>query len=59
VAWLERARRLSAADREELLALQGEGIPLSAFAVEGFVERLGRRQLIQQVRTIAATKYLE
>jgi hypothetical protein len=64
VAWVERnpdrARQLSESELDELLALQGTGGPLTAFGVEGFVERLERRrQLLQQVSTIAGTEYLE
>jgi hypothetical protein len=64
IAWFERnpdrARQLSEAEMEELLALQGSDGPLSAFGVEGFVERIERRrQLIQQVTAIAGTEYLE
>jgi transcriptional regulator with XRE-family HTH domain len=64
VAWVERnpdrARQLSEAEWEELLALQGEGGPLSAFGVEGFVQRLERRRrLVDQVNVIAGTEYLE
>jgi hypothetical protein len=62
-AWLERnpdrARQLSEAEREELLSMQGPEGPLSAFGVEGFVERIERRRkLIQQVNLIAGTEYL-
>jgi hypothetical protein len=64
IAWIERnperARRLSEEEVGELLALQGEGGPLSAFGVEGFVERIERRRvLLQQVSIIAGTEYLE
>jgi hypothetical protein len=64
IAWVERnperARQLSEADLDELLALQGEGGPLSAFGVEGFVQRLERRRrLVEQVHVICGTEYLE
>jgi hypothetical protein len=64
LAWAERnperARALSEDEVDELLAMQGEGGPLAAFGVEGFVERIERRrQLQQQVAVIAGTEYLE
>ena len=64
VAWLERnpdrARRLSAEDRDELLALQGASGPLQKFGVEGFVQRLERRRkIVERVRDIAGTEYLD
>jgi transcriptional regulator with XRE-family HTH domain len=64
VAWLERnperARRLSQEEIEELLTLQGSDGVLTAFGVDGFVERLERRRkLIQQVVAIAGTEYLD
>ena len=64
VAWVERnperARQLSEAELDELLSLQGEGGPLSAFGVEGFVQRLERRRrLVEQGHVIAGTEYLE
>jgi transcriptional regulator with XRE-family HTH domain len=64
LAWVEhnpeRARQLSRAELDELLALEGEGGPLSAFGVEGFVQRLERRrQLVEQIYVIAGTEYLE
>lgn len=62
-AWVdrnpERGQQLSDEEVDELLALQEAG-SLSAFGVEGFVERLERRRnLIRQVTTIAGTEYLE
>jgi transcriptional regulator with XRE-family HTH domain len=62
--WLERhperAGGLSADDVNELLALQGTGVPLTAFSVEAFVERLERRKrLLEQVHVIAGTGHLD
>ena len=64
VAWLERnpdrARRLSAEDRDELLALQGAAGPLKTFGVEGFVQRLERRRkIVERIHAIAGTEYLD
>jgi transcriptional regulator with XRE-family HTH domain len=64
LAWVERnperARLLSEVELDELLALQGEGGPLCAFGVEGFVQRLERRRrLVEQVHAIAGTEFLE
>ena len=64
LAWIERnperARHLSAEELDELLALQGANGPLTAFGVEGFVERLERRRkLLQKVQTIAGTEYMD
>jgi hypothetical protein len=64
VAWIERnpdrARLLSAEELDELLALQGINGPLTAFGVDGFVERLERRRkLLQRVQAIASTEYME
>jgi transcriptional regulator with XRE-family HTH domain len=64
VAWLERnpdrARRLSADEREELLALQGAAGPLRTFGVEGFVQRLERRRkIVERIHAIAGTEYLD
>jgi hypothetical protein len=64
VAWVERnperARQLTETELEELLALQGEGGPLSAFGVEGFVQRLERRRrLLEQVQVVCGTEYAE
>jgi hypothetical protein len=64
LAWIERnpdrARRLSAEELDELLALQGANGPLTAFGVEGFVERLERRRkLVQQVQAVAGTEYID
>jgi transcriptional regulator with XRE-family HTH domain len=63
-AWVERnperARQLTEAEMEELLSLQGENGPLSAFGVDGFVERLERRRrLVEQIGAIAGTEYLD
>jgi hypothetical protein len=62
--WLERnpdrARQLSREEADELLSLQGTGGPLTGFGVERFVEMIERkRKLIQQVRAVAGTEYLE
>jgi transcriptional regulator with XRE-family HTH domain len=64
VAWMERnaerARQLADDEVDELLALQDIEGALTAFGVEGFVERLERRRrLMHQVQTIAGTEYLE
>ncbi len=64
VAWMERnsdrATHLSDEEVGELLALQDIEGALTAFGVEGFVERLERRRrLIQQVQAIAGTEYLD
>jgi hypothetical protein len=64
LAWMERnperARHFSPEEIDELLSLQGTGGPLTAFGVEGFVERLERRRkLLQKVHAIAGTEYLE
>jgi DNA-binding XRE family transcriptional regulator len=64
LAWVERnperARRLTPAEIDELLALQGAGGPLTGFGVERFVELLERkRRLIGQVQAIAGTEYMD
>ena len=64
VAWVERnaerARRLTPDEIEELVALQGSGGPLTGFGVERFVEMIERkRRLIEQVRAIAGTEYID
>src|SRR5438309_1259053 len=64
LAWMERnpdrAKGLSEEEIDELLSLQGTGGPLTAFGVEGFVERLERRRrLIEKVQTVANTEYLD
>jgi hypothetical protein len=63
-AWMERnpdrARQLAEEEVDELLSLQGTGGPLTAFGVEGFVQRIERRRkLVQQIHAIAGTEYLE
>ena len=63
-AWLERnpdrARKLGEEDLEELLAMQGEGGPLTAFGVDAFVQRIERRRkVVEHVHAIAGTEYLE
>jgi transcriptional regulator with XRE-family HTH domain len=64
LAWIERnperAGKLSSADLDELLSLQGTGGPMTAFGVEHFVELIERkRTLKEQVDAIAGTEYLE
>jgi hypothetical protein len=64
IAWMERnaerAQQFSDTEVDELLALQTAEGALTAFGVEGFVERLERRRrLVQQVQAIAGTEYLE
>jgi transcriptional regulator with XRE-family HTH domain len=64
LAWLERnperARRLTSAELDELLSLQGTGGPMTGFGVEHFVELIERkRRLKDQVDAIAGTEYLE
>ena len=64
LSWMERnpdrASRLSAAEVDELLSLQGPDGPLVAFGVEGFVSRLERRRkVVQQVQAVAGTEYLD
>jgi transcriptional regulator with XRE-family HTH domain len=63
-AWMERnperAARLSDAELDELLSLQGTGGPLTSFGVDHFVGQIERkRQLIEQVQAIAGTEYLD
>jgi hypothetical protein len=63
-AWMDRnpdrLRRLSGEEMDELLSLQGEGGPLTAFGVDAFVQRIERRRkLVGQVRAIAGTEYLD
>src|SRR5258708_2813083 len=63
-AWLERnpdrARQLTTDEIDELLSLQGTGGPLTSIGVDHYVEVIERkRQLIQQVHTIAGTEYLD
>jgi DNA-binding XRE family transcriptional regulator len=63
-AWLERnperARHLSEEEIDELLSLQGPGGPLTAFGVDGFVQRIERRRkLVKQVHAIAGTEFLD
>jgi hypothetical protein len=64
LAWIqrnpERAGKLSPADLDELLSLQGTGGPMTAFGVEHFVDLIERkRTLKEQVDAIAGTEYLE
>jgi transcriptional regulator with XRE-family HTH domain len=63
IAWLDRhadrAGRLSAAEIDELLGLQGPDGPLTRFGVEHFVEMFERkRQLREKIEVIAGTEYL-
>lgn len=63
LGWLqrneERASRLTPAEIEELLAMQGESGPLATVGVERVIEMLERkRELIGRVHAIAATEYL-
>ena len=63
-SWMERnpdrARQLTEDEMDELLSLQGTGGPLTAFGVEGFVQRIERRRkLVVQIHAIAGTEYLE
>jgi transcriptional regulator with XRE-family HTH domain len=64
LAWIdrnpERASRLTADEREELLSLQGTGGPLTPIGVEHFVAVIERkRRLIDQVQAVAGTEYLD
>lgn len=64
VNWLrrnaERAAELRADEINELLELQDPGGPLDRLGVDYFVERLERRRrLIDQVRVIAGSDYLD
>jgi hypothetical protein len=64
LAWLEqnpdRARQLTADERDELLSLQGTGGPLTDRGVEYFVELIERkRKLLQKVHAIAGTENLD
>jgi transcriptional regulator with XRE-family HTH domain len=64
VAWMERnperSQQLSDEEVDELLSLQDAEGALTAFGVEGLVERLERRRrLIQQVHAIVRTEYLD
>jgi len=64
LAWLadnpERAARLSAAEIDELLSLQGTGGPLTAFGVAHHVEEIERRRrILEQAAIIAGTEYVD
>jgi transcriptional regulator with XRE-family HTH domain len=64
LAWVEenpeRARRLTADEVNELLALQGSGGPLTTFGVDSYIERMERRRtLVSRVTAIAGTEHLE
>jgi transcriptional regulator with XRE-family HTH domain len=56
----ERSKQLTDDEIDELLVLQGTGGPLTAFGVESFVAHLERRRsLVQQVKEIAGTEYID
>jgi transcriptional regulator with XRE-family HTH domain len=62
-SWIERnpdrARQLTPEEIDELLALQ-DGRALTAFGVESFVMQIERRRsLVEQVRAIANTEFLD
>ncbi len=64
LAWIERnqerARQLTPEEIDELLVLQGAGGPMTGFGAERFVEMIERkRRLVEQVRAVAATEYVE
>jgi transcriptional regulator with XRE-family HTH domain len=64
LAWLadnpERAARLSAAEIDELLSLQGTGGPLTAFGVAHHVEEIERRRkILEQAAIVAGTEYVD
>jgi hypothetical protein len=64
LAWLDRnpqrAQRLTPAEIDELLSLQGTGGPLTGFGVDRFVELIERkRQLIEKVHAVAGTEYID
>jgi DNA-binding transcriptional MerR regulator len=64
LVWLERnperAQRLTAAEIDELLSLQGTGGPLTSFGVEHFVNVIERkRDLMDKVQAVAGTEYLD
>jgi transcriptional regulator with XRE-family HTH domain len=63
-AWIERnperAAKLSDAEMDELLSLQGTGGPLTSIGVEHYVEQIQRRRrLLERVETIAGTEYVD
>jgi transcriptional regulator with XRE-family HTH domain len=64
LAWLDRnpqrAQRLTPAETDELLSLQGTGGPLTGFGVDRFVELLERkRALLEKVHAVAGTEYID
>lgn len=63
-AWLEhhpeRAARLTPAERDELVSLQGTGGPLTAEGIEHFLQQIERRRkIVAQVEAIAGTEHVE
>jgi hypothetical protein len=63
-AWIERnpdqAARLTAAEMDELLSLQGTGGPLTADGLAHWVELIERkRRLMEQAAAIAGTEYID
>jgi transcriptional regulator with XRE-family HTH domain len=64
LAWVEdnpdRARRLTADEVNEVLALQGAGAPLSVPGIDRLVERIERRRtLVHRVSALADSEYLD
>jgi hypothetical protein len=64
LVWLERnperAGRLTAAEIDELLSLQGTGGPLTSFGVEHFITLIERKRgLMDKVQAIAGTEYID
>jgi len=56
----ERAARLSQAELEELISLQGVGGPLTLHGIEHFVNLIERRrELLRRVEIIAGTELLD
>ena len=54
------ADRLTPADIDELLSLQGTGGPLTSFGVEHFVTLIERKRgLIDKVQAVAGTEYID
>ena len=64
LGWLERnpdrAAKLTPADIDELLSVQGTGGPLTLVGVEHFVQLMERKQaIIAKVHAVAGTEYLD